>query len=584
MRSKDRKGRRSEGKRTVRRASYPPDPKDVGPWAQGAQPQDPTLPFSPDALHHDPWNALGDDPWQAPFLLQEGVFDWQDDTATQETRPQVQTPEMQTPFTPFDSTPLLEQTPLENPPGRKAWSLLLLASLLVVFACIWVIASYHRPNQVLRQQLQQMASPVFAEGIVVDGQDIGGLTRQEAQQKLANLQAQADAQLRITVQVDGQAFVITSQEIPQKQSLSAVLDQAYAIGRQSFAWGLGANRTPFGLRVLHRERTKRDKAYLYTSFSYDPKDVRAVADSIASQVSKPAINAVIQAFDFTSRAFSVTQDVTGRELSANEVYTALTAALNSGQRDVLIQLNATPILPKVTSTDLKNRFVRLAEFSTRTDSNQDRNHNIALAAQAINNTTLMPGESFSFNKATGERTQEKGYRGAPAILGGRLIDDTGGGVCQASTTLFYAAASAGLTITERNAHAWPVSYVDMGLDATVNWPNLDLQFKNGKDTPVFITAAYQNRQITVVIYGMLEAPGESLRLETKLVASQNPPAEPLYQQNPDLPPGTTQELMAARTGYEVETYRVYLRNGQEYRREKLFTSIYNMVQQVIEYN
>ena len=73
-------------------------------------------------------------------------------------------------------------------------------------------------------------------------------------------------------------------------------------------------------------------------------------------------------------------------------------------------------------------------------------------------------------------------------------------------------------------------------------------------------------------------------LATKIVSTTYPPQEALYQQNPLLPPGTVQELKKARTGYVVETYRVYQRNGAEYKRELLCTSTYKMIQQVIEYN
>lgn len=83
---------------------------------------------------------------------------------------------------------------------------------------------------------------------------------------------------------------------------------------------------------------------------------------------------------------------------------------------------------------------------------------------------------------------------------------------------------------------------------------------------------------------MINEPGETIQLETLLVSSQQPPSEPLMQQNPALLPNTQHELKQARTGYVVDTFRVYLRNGSEYRREKLFTSRYSMVQQVIEYN
>lgn len=589
MRRKDRERSFRKGKRAARHASFPPDPLDKDSWYTGAKDK------AYDVLHRDSFSAADsfdlfhEDPWQAPFLLQDGVFNWEEQQPSPpESKdsffPMNGNQDLPPPFAPIADR-FNEKNQVSNlPQQHKAWRWMLLSSLLVITACLTLIYLFYRPEGQLKKDLEAMAAPSLMQGIVVNQVPLGGLSLSDAISRLSGDGKNDGSGLRITLQVDQQTFHITNKEIPQEQSLSAILDQAYAIGRQSFPWGLGAGRTPFSLRVLHAQRTARDHAYFYTGVRYDQKDVRAVADSIARQVSKPAINAVIREFDYNSKEFSVTQDITGRELKPEAVYHALIQALDSGQSETVLTLFSAPILPKVTSTDLKNRFMLLAAFSTRTDRNQDRNHNISLAARAINNWTLMPGESFSFNQATGERTLEKGYRGAPAIIGGQLIDDTGGGVCQASTTLFNAAALAGMTILQRNAHAWPVSYVDKGLDATVNWPNLDFQFRNDKDTPVFITAAYQDRQITVSFYGMIDVPGESHMLKTQVLSVQDPPPQPQYLRNVSLPPGTQKEVKAARIGYEVDTYRIFLRNGQEYRREKLFTSTYRMVEQVIEFN
>ncbi len=196
----------------------------------------------------------------------------------------------------------------------------------------------------------------------------------------------------------------------------------------------------------------------------------------------------------------------------------------------------------------------------------------------------MPGETFSFNQTTGQRTLEKGYRMAAAIAGGATVDEVGGGVCQVSSTLFNAAAMADLTIVKRSPHTWPSNYVEKGRDATVNWPNLDFVFRNDKDTPVFIVAYYQQRQCTVEIYGASLGAGLSIELSTQLTSRTDPPSEPIYENNPQLDPGTMQEKKKARTGYVVETYKVYKQNGVETRWEWLCTSEYPMIQQVIEYN
>ena len=73
-----------------------------------------------------------------------------------------------------------------------------------------------------------------------------------------------------------------------------------------------------------------------------------------------------------------------------------------------------------------------------------RLHNVALVAQLIDGALIAPGETFSFNGTTGERTAEKGFQEAPVIINGELQTGLGGGICQVSTTVFNAAYDAGL--------------------------------------------------------------------------------------------------------------------------------------------
>ena len=138
----------------------------------------------------------------------------------------------------------------------------------------------------------------------------------------------------------------------------------------------------------------------------------------------------------------------------------------------------------------------ISAYTTKTTSDSNRNTNIRLACEAINGTALMPGETFSFNQTTGQRTTSKGYRSAGAIAAGQSIEEVGGGICQVSSTLFNAVARADLQIVERSPHAWPSTYVGKGEDATVNWPNLDFKFKNNTDAPIFVITYYKDRQMS----------------------------------------------------------------------------------------
>ncbi|MCQ4699200.1 VanW family protein, partial [Paeniclostridium sordellii] len=104
---------------------------------------------------------------------------------------------------------------------------------------------------------------------------------------------------------------------------------------------------------------------------------------------------------------------------------------------------------------------------------------------------LMPGEEFSYNKATGPRSKANGYKDAPVIVNGKIQDGSGGGVCQVSTSIYNSVLYSGLEITQVRNHSLPSSYAPMGKDATVAYDYLDLKFKNTYKHPIYIhTTAY----------------------------------------------------------------------------------------------
>ena len=109
-----------------------------------------------------------------------------------------------------------------------------------------------------------------------------------------------------------------------------------------------------------------------------------------------------------------------------------------------------------------------------------------------NGSILKPGETFSFNDVVGRRTQERGFYPAIEYVYGEKETGFGGGVCQASTTLYQAAVRSGLTIVERKQHSERVNYTQPGKDATVylseyrGGKKIDLKLRNDTDGPVYI--------------------------------------------------------------------------------------------------
>ena len=146
----------------------------------------------------------------------------------------------------------------------------------------------------------------------------------------------------------------------------------------------------------------------------------------------------------------------------------------------------------------------LGAYETRHTNDQNRNTNLQIQCDALNGLVLQPGETFSMNGVLGERTEEKGYKPAPAYSGNRLVNDLGGGVCQGTTTLYNCVLLADLEVVFRACHGVRVGYVPLGLDAAVNFLTTDFQFRNNFHFPIQIKAWMEDEHVKMQILGIDE--------------------------------------------------------------------------------
>jgi len=144
---------------------------------------------------------------------------------------------------------------------------------------------------------------------------------------------------------------------------------------------------------------------------------------------------------------------------------------------------------------------RVAGYTTYYGGVPNRIHNVQLVARLIDGALIAPGATFSFNDTTGERSADKGFLEAPVIINGELEDGLGGGVCQVSTTVFNAAFEAGLPIESRTNHALYISHYPQGRDATVNYPDIDLKFRNDSGKWLLLRTFVGSSALTVKLYG-----------------------------------------------------------------------------------
>jgi len=338
--------------------------------------------------------------------------------------------------------------------------------------------------------------------------------------------------------------------------------------------------------ILTTEQTKwelkEEDLIEFLSFTngFDQDKIASWSASLATSINHPPQNAAFQFSEGKVVKFRPAKE--GQTLDQKKTIDLITQnllKLEQGEKEITFNLPTTTTQPVVKTADVNNLGIKELVgrgISFFQGSIPNRIHNLQLASSKLNGILIPPGETFSFNQTLGEVSQSTGYKEAYIIKEGRTILGDGGGVCQVSTTLFRAALNAGLPISERQAHAYRVSYYeqhsDVGLDATVFDPTADLKIKN--DTPAHLLIQTQvdlkNSRLIFELYGT--ADGRKTTISKSKIWDQTPPPPDLYQDDPTLPPGTVKQVDWKAWGAKVAFDYHVERNGEILQNRTFYSS------------
>lgn len=255
--------------------------------------------------------------------------------------------------------------------------------------------------------------------------------------------------------------------------------------------------------------------------------------------------------------------------------------LNKGEKRFQLKLNKT--YPDIKTENIEGQFFHDVLGTYRTNYNaalKGRSQNVALAARKINGTVLNNGDIFSFNKTVGKRTAAAGFSTATIFTNGELSEELGGGICQVSSTLYYATLLANLKIVERRNHMFTVSYAKNGLDATVAYGSIDFRFKNNYSAPIKIVASASGGVVSITILGTKE---QNIKVELATQTLETIPFQTEYTEVSGLKAGQQRVKQNGLNGYKVSATKIVKDgNGNVLRRESLGTSVYRPLKKVIE--
>lgn len=443
------------------------------------------------------------------------------------------------------------------------------SALLVVCAMALIGVGYVGVTEVnnymdYQAKCRELEQDTFYDGITLEGESLSGLTMLDAIAKYQKQLSNVASATSITITARGKTYTLDSSSVQMSTNLQSTLSLAYSTGRTG----------SFDERYAQLQQLKSEGLDFSLNRGWNEDTLRSKISQIAADVYVKGQDADVESFDPDTGKFTFTSEVTGYELDSDDLYAQITQAVANGNVNANIEAKIIEVAPEHTVEYMKEHFGRISYAQTKTTSNSDRNRNIQLATAEFNGMRVEPGETVSFNKTTGERTEAKGYRAAGAYSGGVLVQEPGGGVCQVSTTLYNAAVKADLEIIERSPHSRVSDYVSIGLDAAVNWPSQDFKFKNTSDYPIFIVAEFSDQKLTFKIYGKQLDDGVYIKLESEKTETIAAPEGVKEKDDPTLPVGQFKDEKA-RDGAKAVSYKVYYdKNDNEIKREVLAKSTY----------
>ena len=415
----------------------------------------------------------------------------------------------------------------------------------------------------------------FYEGITIDGLSMDGLTKESAEKSLRKLNQPRLDKLDIELKYESNTWTFGHEDIQDYIDIAEKVDEAYSVAREG----------TFLDRFLAVQKLKRQGRTFNTELTYNVDRLKEKIEEIASAINSDPVDATLKFNPDDKIMFNISPEKYGLFLDVDTVIDQIREILNSGTVARPLVLSPVKLPPGVLARDFEGKLEKITSFSTDlSKSSEDRTKNVVTAALAFNGLVVSPGQTISFNETTGKRTADKGYGYAPMIQNKRFVNVLGGGVSQTSTTLYNTVIRAGLDVVERTRHSIPSSYIDMGLDTTVNLPPpepvIDLKFRNNRESPIYIRAYYADKRVYFEVYGEPLPDGQRYEFHSEVYETVPAPSPDIikdYEGKYVEYEGEEYVHTASRNGYKVRVYRQTFQKDKLIKEELFDTHYYRPV-------
>ena len=404
---------------------------------------------------------------------------------------------------------------------------------------------------------------IFYAGIVVQGIDLGGKTMEQAAAAVKQTEPGLRGKYDITVQYKDKSWKLTEDDLVFNFDTDSVLKEAYSFARTG-------DREERYQQVTDLKTTP--KTYeISNTMNYDGIDAKL--KEMVKDIPYDPVDATVASFNTATATFQYADGKNGLAVDENKLYSSVEKIIN-GEKIGTVEVPTAVVPFNKSIAEVKSHLQKLGTYSTVSTNNANGTHNMARALASVNGACVPAGGTFSFNKTTGDCNQANGYLEAGAILNGKLIKAYGGGICQASTTIYGAALRSNMVIVQRSNHSIQSTYCPIGQDAAVSYPELDFKFKNPTEYPIYIVTSTKGKVLTVTFYGYQSPDYDKIEITSQKTATIPAPTTAKYTVDKTLAKGVTKLDAKARAGARATAQRVFYKNGAIVKTENLMSSYY----------
>lgn len=398
----------------------------------------------------------------------------------------------------------------------------------------------------------------FLDGTTINGIDVSGMTRSQAENVVSYSLLSARSDIKLMLKYDDMKWTFSGSDFEVTNEVEPVLTEVLKVGHEG----------NFLKRRKELNKIKKEGLAVQVSYKTVLGGLEQKVENISSAIETVGEQPQVIFDPNAEKMFTLSEGKSAKVVDRGKLYSLIDEALQTG-KEVEIEIPVLEVPFEFDETEILNAITLRSTFSTSyASSSAARKNNVARAIESFNGKVVVPGEEVSFNNVTGSRTAENGYKQANIILNGAYVKGSGGGVCQASTTLYNALVLADVEILESNHHSLPASYVPLSFDAMVSEGYSDLVFKNTLDAPIYIKTYHDDENVYVEIYGQQFGEGESIRTRAEFIKVLPHGGDKILQDTNGeysdkvIYKGEYYRVRYPREGYESKGYVQYLKDGE----------------------